>query len=165
MSFTGLNYDAILIPSRPEGTSSIVVKGCALLPSSKLLIFPERTLANAPEIYQPFYQWEADACGMVTYISPNFELATGLLIAACVGWGWVVAIHPEDRVRHVRQWCRAIAEGKGSKIFSRTLTASGSYCPTLTTALPILDSNGIIEGWNGRCRIKIQTSANRLLVG
>lgn len=65
------------------------------------------------------------------------------------GFGWLEAVHPEDRERTVETWRRAVA---GSTLYSvehRLRRADGTYVPMLARATPILDAGGAVAEWIG----------------
>ncbi len=59
----------------------------------------------------PQMVWSCRADGYCDYLSPQWTAYTGLPLAAELGWGWLEAIHPDDRERVGANWREAI-EGK-----------------------------------------------------
>ena len=55
--------------------------------------------------------WTTDAAGRVVEDSPSWRAFTGETLEDWVGWGWVDAVHPDDREHAARQWAHATATG------------------------------------------------------
>jgi len=53
--------------------------------------------------------WETDAEGVVVADSPSWRAYTGQTLEEWLGYGWVNAIHPDDRLYAKRQWREAVA--------------------------------------------------------
>lgn len=53
--------------------------------------------------------WETDAAGVVTADSPSWRAYTGQTVDGWLGYGWLDAIHPDDRAYAERQWREAMA--------------------------------------------------------
>lgn len=53
--------------------------------------------------------WETDAAGVVVTDSPSWRAYTGQTLEEWLGYGWLDAIHPEDRAYAERQWHEAMA--------------------------------------------------------
>jgi PAS domain-containing protein len=48
--------------------------------------------------------WETDADGVVVTDSPSWRAYTGQALHELLGYGWLDAIHPDDRAYAERQW-------------------------------------------------------------
>lgn len=56
--------------------------------------------------------WETDADGVVVADSPSWRAYTGQTQEEWIGYGWLNAIHPDDRAYAEKQWREAI-EARG----------------------------------------------------
>ncbi|MCQ0972263.1 GAF domain-containing protein [Paracoccus sp. TK19116] len=56
--------------------------------------------------------WETDALGVVTTDSPSWRAHTGQTLEEWLGYGWLDAVHPDDRPYAERQWREAVAAHK-----------------------------------------------------
>ncbi|HEY2851125.1 MAG TPA: PAS domain-containing protein [Gemmatimonadaceae bacterium] len=61
--------------------------------------------------------FECDAHGQQMWVNEAWIALTGLTTEQMQGWGWVTAIHEEDRARIVEQWENAIIQ---KRIFIET---------------------------------------------
>ncbi|MCC6614948.1 MAG: PAS domain S-box protein [Anaerolineae bacterium] len=52
-----------------------------------------RTMADTA----PAMLWTSDASGLVTFLSHGWYVSTGQTEASGLGWGWLNALHPDDR--------------------------------------------------------------------
>lgn len=97
--------------------------------------------------------WIAAPDGSSTDFNPHWYEYTGLSVAESLGWGFLKAIHPEDRDRYLAQRQKALSQP--DKIEYRLLGADGNYHWMLDQAAPVLQENGILE-WVGTCTPKEQ---------
>jgi PAS domain S-box-containing protein len=93
--------------------------------------------------------WESDAGGVIVADSPSWRAYTGQTLEEWLGYGWLDAIHPEDRVFAERQWRDAIAARGLINAEFRLHAPSGGWRWTNVRAAPILDEEGKIEKWVG----------------
>ncbi len=93
--------------------------------------------------------WEADAGGVVVKDSPSWRAYTGQTVDEWLGYGWLDAIHPEDRSFSERQWREAIAAGRIVDTEFRLRGPDGGWRWTNVRATPVLDGNGQIASWAG----------------
>lgn len=93
--------------------------------------------------------WTTDADGLVTEDSPSWRAFTGQTYEQCRGFGWLQAIHPEDRSRIHLAWQEAVAARRNLKVEYRLQHASGDWKWTLASATPVLDAQGNVREWVG----------------
>lgn len=93
--------------------------------------------------------WETDAVGVVTTDSPSWRAYTGQTLAEWLGYGWLDAIHPDDRAYAERQWREAIAACGLVDAEFRLRTPNGGWRWTNVRAAPVLDEEGRIAKWAG----------------
>lgn len=65
-------------------------------------------------------------------------------------WGWLAAVHPEDRPRIVARWQTALADGSAYDGSFRVLTRGGDYRWVEARAVPVRDGGGEIREWVGK---------------
>ena len=93
--------------------------------------------------------WETDPDGVVVADSPSWRAYTGQTVEQWLGYGWLDAIHPDDRALAERQW-RAGGEGHHPVDAEfRLRSADGGWRWTNVRAAPVLDAQGNIEKWAG----------------
>ena len=59
----------------------------------------------------PAVLFTADADMSWGYVNPRFHEFTGLAVEATLGWGWLTAVHPDDRDGLERRWKQARRSG------------------------------------------------------
>ena len=93
--------------------------------------------------------WETDAHGVVIADSPRWRAYTGQTLQEWLGYGWLDAIHPDDRVYAERQWREATAAHELVNAEFRLRAPDGGWRWTNVRAAPVLDEKGDIEKWAG----------------
>ncbi|MGX7703690.1 PAS domain S-box protein [Methylobacterium sp. Gmos1] len=93
--------------------------------------------------------WETDPDGVVVADSPSWRAYTGQTLAEWLGYGWLDAIHPEDRAYAERQWREAIAARGLVNAEFRLHAPGGRWRWTNVRAAPVLDASRAIETWVG----------------
>ncbi|MEG4208621.1 PAS domain S-box protein [Microcoleus sp. S13_B4] len=107
-----------------------------------------RVLAEAiPQIV-----WTARADGWFDYYNQRWFEYTGLTLEETQGWGWQLALHPDDLEDAVESWKTSVETGKTYEVEYRFKRASdGAYRWHLGRALPVRDAEGKILKWFGTC--------------
>ena len=94
--------------------------------------------------------WTTDAEGGAREDSPSWRAFTGQSLEERQGWGWVDAIHPEDRAEVGAQWREAVTSGEPLMNEFRIYHApSGEYHWTTVRIVPLKEPDGSIRGWVG----------------
>jgi PAS domain S-box-containing protein len=93
--------------------------------------------------------WETDADGVVVADSPTWRAYTGQTVNEWLGYGWLDAIHPDDRAFAERQWREAMAARSLVNAEFRLRAPDGGWRWTNVRAAPVLDADGNIEKWAG----------------
>ena len=104
-----------------------------------------RTLVN--DIAQA--TWETNAEGVVHTDSSSWRDYTGQSVDEWVGYGWLDAIHPDDRPFAEQQWRAAVAAGRNVSAEFRLKAPDGGWRWTNVRAAPLCGSNGKIQKWIG----------------
>ncbi|MBI0535917.1 PAS domain S-box protein [Roseomonas sp. KE2513] len=101
----------------------------------------------------PQLVWRAVDSGNWTWSSPQWSAYTGLSEAATCGYGWLAAVHPEDREAVMAAWRRCAAEEEPVAEFRaefRLLHAGeGQYRWFQARAAPVRDEAGAVVEWLG----------------
>ncbi|MCI0624159.1 MAG: PAS domain S-box protein [Acidobacteria bacterium] len=98
--------------------------------------------------------------GSVDFINQRWLEYLGLSLEDVRGWGWTVAIHPEDVERFVTEWRAAIATGESIEKVARFRRSDGEYRRFLLRIDPLRDEQGRIIRWHGtRIDIEDRTQA------
>ncbi|MCO6050378.1 PAS domain S-box protein [Mesorhizobium sp. RP14(2022)] len=93
--------------------------------------------------------WETDADGVVVSDSPSWRAYTGQTLEEWLRYGWLNAIHPDDRDHTEQQWREAITERTPVDAEFRLRAPDGGWRWTNVRAAPVLDTKGRIEKWAG----------------
>ncbi|MEH2285522.1 MAG: PAS domain S-box protein [Nostoc sp.] len=95
--------------------------------------------------------WRAAPWGNVVDEIPTWEAFTGQSLEQYKGWGWVEALHPEDRSLMVEIWKQAFPTRSVAVAEYRLLRHDGEYRYMNIRGVPILDETGEIREWVGMC--------------
>src|SRR5687768_13956046 len=91
----------------------------------------------------------ATASGFVEYVNrPGLEYI-GLRLDEAIGFGWLGAVHPDDRQLVSERWVECLRLGKTYEFENRLLRADGHYRWQLARAVPIVGESGAIVRWIG----------------
>ena len=86
--------------------------------------------------------------GHATYCNPADMRMTGLSLEDTLGFGWMNAIHPDDRERVMAKWRECAASGEDYVDTGRYLRADGSIIWWGVTTAPVLEG-GTLLGYVG----------------
>jgi two-component sensor histidine kinase len=93
--------------------------------------------------------WRADPAGGWSWVSPHFSRYTGLEPGACLGSGWLFALHPQDRDAQQRLWR---LEGRAQPFHAscRLLEKEAQrYRRFQSHVCPLLNDAGRVVEWLG----------------
>jgi len=93
--------------------------------------------------------WDSPASGEFEHPQPAWSVFTGQTREQYMGWGWLRAVHPDDRAHTAAQWRAALAANTMYQCEHRVRTANGRYRYMTARAVPILDEQGTIREWVG----------------
>jgi PAS domain S-box-containing protein len=94
--------------------------------------------------------WTTPADGVVEDM-PLWRAYTGQTVAQVKGWGWLDALHPDDRARTAHLWSEAVAAKRVCDVEYRVRRDDGVYHDFLTRAVPVCNDDGGIREWVGIC--------------
>jgi PAS domain S-box-containing protein len=95
----------------------------------------------------PTIVWRKLPDGSADFLNQHFREYTGLSLEDGLGWGWMNAFHPDDRL--MEEWRAALAAGKPFEKEARLRRADGEYRWFLIRAVPLQDEQGNIIRWYG----------------
>ena len=94
--------------------------------------------------------WTADDQGRCPDL-PSLRAYTGQTEAEVVGYGWLDAIHPDDRERTNQAWMEAAQTNSLYEIEFRLRSSDGNYRYFQARGVPILNEDGSVREWVGTC--------------
>lgn len=166
---TGLSPHALLVArdgrETPIDDSSAPIRGDGGAIVGVVLVFrdvaerrkSEMALQQSEERYRSLVTassqiiWTRPPDGVVTDM-PMWREYTGQSREEVRGWGWMDAIHPDDREATRRDWSQAVATKASSyKTEYRLRRRDGIYRYFVVRAVPVLKANGEIQEWLGAC--------------
>ncbi len=95
--------------------------------------------------------WTMAANGLAESEQPSWSAFTGQSTDQLAGWGWLDAIHPDDRAHTFEDWSTAVATCSLYQVEYRVRRHDGEYRNMLTRGVPILGGDGEIHEWFGTC--------------
>jgi PAS domain S-box-containing protein len=93
--------------------------------------------------------WTTPASGEFESEQPGWSAFTGQTFDQLKGWGWLDAVHPDDRSKTARVWSAAVAARCLYQVEHRLRRHDGEYRHMLVRAVPILAKGGGIREWVG----------------
>jgi PAS domain S-box-containing protein len=99
--------------------------------------------------HTPVMLWVTDETGYCTYLNRSWYEFTGQPAGKGEGFGWLEAVHPDDRPEAERIFLRANDERRAFEIDMRVRRTDGSYRWCIDTAAPRFDGGGRFMGYVG----------------
>jgi PAS domain S-box-containing protein len=93
--------------------------------------------------------WTCDAYGYLKHDIEDWQLFTGQTSEQMSGWGWLDAIHPDDREKTRKAWQKAIQTKSIYSVDYRLRRNDGTYRFTQARGAPVFDSSGQVTEWVG----------------
>ncbi len=93
--------------------------------------------------------WTVGPDGLVEDDLPGWRAFTGQTPEEVRGWGWLDAIHPDDRERTARTWSAAVAGRTEYDIEHRVRRYDGEYRYMTARGVPVLNPDGSVREWVG----------------
>ncbi len=94
--------------------------------------------------------WTTDAEGQVVDM-PVWRAYTGQSESEVRSWGWLDALHPEDRERAAQTWAHAVRTKSLYEIEYRIRAADGNYRYFSVRGVPVLAEDSTLREWVGTC--------------
>ncbi len=93
--------------------------------------------------------WVTNAEGQNIEDSPTWRAFTGQTFEEWRGWGWLDAIHPDDRKQAAEVWSQAVANKATYLNEYRVRRPDGSFRWMVARGVPVLGADGGIVEWVG----------------
>ncbi|MGX5776308.1 response regulator [Methylorubrum zatmanii] len=93
--------------------------------------------------------WNTTAEGELMPPQPRWAAYTGQGEEAYQGWGWVDAVHPDDRARAAEVWAECVAAVKAYEVEYRLRRHDGVWRDMEVRGVPVLAEDGTIREWVG----------------
>ncbi|WP_051971614.1 PAS domain S-box protein [Massilia sp. 9096] len=93
--------------------------------------------------------WHCSAAGEFETEQPGWEAFTGQRFEAYRGFGWLDAVHPDDRAATVTGWRQVLASCQTVQHEHRLRRADGRYRHMCVRAVPIFEDDGSVAEWVG----------------
>jgi PAS domain S-box-containing protein len=94
--------------------------------------------------------WTSDPEGKVTDL-PDWRKLTGQTVEQVAGWGWLDALHPDDKTGAMQTWNRAVSKGDIFDAEFRIRRRTGEYRWYNCRGAPVRNGDGSIREWVGLC--------------
>ena len=115
---------------------------------NELLQRSERELREVIETI-PSMAWSAAPDGSADFFNQRWLAYAGLTAGQAQGWGWTVAVHPDDLNALVDYWREIMVSGQSGEVEARLRRFDGVYRWFLFRATASLDDNGRVVKWYG----------------
>ncbi|NJN01575.1 MAG: PAS domain S-box protein [Leptolyngbyaceae cyanobacterium RM1_1_2] len=99
--------------------------------------------------HAPMMIWVTDATGYCTYLSQSWYSFTGQNEATGLGFGWLEAVHPDDRQVAQDIFVEATQRQESFRLEYRLRRQDGEYCWSIDAASPWFSEAGKFEGFIG----------------
>jgi two-component system, chemotaxis family, CheB/CheR fusion protein len=93
--------------------------------------------------------WTTDPSGAAVEDSTSWRRFTGQSYEQWKGFGWIEAVHPDDRERVSELWHCAVAERTALETEYRIRHISGDWRWMAVRAVPVVSADGLIREWVG----------------
>ena len=119
---------------------------------------PPGATADTTHMWEARYRALLVASGQITWTAhgdgsereaDDWAVFTGQSPAASRSWGWLDALHPDDRERAAAAWKLALATGSVYEIDYRLRRHDGVYRWLFVRGVPVLAEDGSVEEWVG----------------
>ncbi|MEO7137776.1 MAG: response regulator [Gemmatimonadales bacterium] len=95
--------------------------------------------------------WISNDEGVFVGDGTTWAAFTGQSPAEYEGWGWLDAVHPEDREPTAVAWRRAVEQKEVYYSEYRLLRHDGQYRRVTSRGVPVLGVDGVLVEWVGAC--------------
>ncbi len=97
----------------------------------------------------PSLAWSASPDGSAQSFNRRWLDYTGLTAEVAVGWGWKVAVHPDDLPKMLEVFRNALDTERQFDVEGRLRRVDGEYRRFLFRGDPVLDESGKVVKWYG----------------
>jgi PAS domain S-box-containing protein len=116
--------------------------------AEQMLLESERRYQTLARI-SPVGIFRANLDGSTTYVNPQWCAISGMSAEHALGYGWLEAVHPEDRDRIVQGWQESTQSQRASYSDYRFIRPDGAVAWVMGQAVPEADIDGQIIGYIG----------------
>lgn len=115
----------------------------------------EVTLRHSEQRYRSLIEatsqiiWDTKAEGEFVTEQPGWSAFTGQTFDELKGWGWLNAIHPDDRANTTQVWLAAVANRTLYEVEHRLRRHDGVYRFMSVRAVPMFEEDGTTREWIG----------------
>jgi PAS domain S-box-containing protein len=106
--------------------------------------------------------WTTDSVGAIVDTNPSWLKFTGQTLEEGINWGWLNAIHPDDREHTARVWGEALVSKNLYETQYRLRRHDGKYRLMSVRGAPVINDDGSIAEWVGTCTDITDDSEHRL---
>lgn len=93
--------------------------------------------------------FRTDAQGITTYVNPRWSEISGIPFEQALGYGWLEAVHPEDREWLRQGWQESTRLRKDSSSDYRFIRPDGTVAWVIGQAAPEVNAEGSLVGYIG----------------
>jgi PAS domain S-box-containing protein len=97
----------------------------------------------------PSLAWSASPDGSAQSLNRRWLDYTGLTAEEAIGWGWKVAVHPDDLPGMLEVFRKALDTGRPFDVEGRLRRFDGEFRRFLFRGHPLLDESGTVVRWYG----------------
>jgi len=97
----------------------------------------------------PGLAWTAGPDGAADFLNQQWLEYAGLTMEKAIGWGFLIAIHPDDMPSMMEDWQTALSTGGSFETEGRVRRHDGEYRRFLFRGSPLRDGEGNIVKWVG----------------
>jgi PAS domain S-box-containing protein len=116
--------------------------------AEEALAASERNLKIAIDT-TPALIWRAGPDGDAQALNQHYVDFVGLPLEQLLGYGWTVAVHPDDLPGLTRAWQSMMASGQGGVSEARLRRFDGEYRHFMFRTKPLRDEHGTVVKWYG----------------
>ena len=99
--------------------------------------------------HAPVIIWLTDPAGQCVYLNPRWYALTGQTVPESLGYGWLDAIHPDDRALSAEAFNAAVAAKDEFRLEYRVRGASGEWIWAIDAGAPRFAPDGSFAGMVG----------------
>lgn len=140
---------------KPVDAVNLVAQVSRLLGQPVAVTSPVVELSRSEARFSPITEpapvmvWVTDATGSCTYLSQSWYQFTGQSEATGLGFGWLNAVHGDDRGVANQTFLAATAERRVFRHEYRLRRCDGKYCWVIDTGRPWIGIEGEFKGYIG----------------
>ncbi|MCA9737796.1 MAG: response regulator, partial [Gemmatimonadetes bacterium] len=141
--------------TKPFSARELVVRVGAQLELASVRREAQRAIAESEQRFRvmahtaPAMLWMTDPTGACVFLSRGWHTFTGQSEEESLGFGWLEAVHPDDRRRSERIFLESNARREAFQLDYRIRRADGAYRWAIDAGAPRFGADGAFEGFSG----------------